>query len=123
MSWLPKDLLGSAHHINLINQPVPMLYFTQLIYLKPGQEEVFDQFEAVAIPLIPKYRGQLLFRLRPSESDFISAEVEKPYEIHFGCFDGEEDFLEFAKDEERKKFLHLKEQSIRATVLITGAKR
>ena len=42
------------------------LYFTQLIYIKEGQEATFHQFEDVAIPLISKYNGQLLLRVRPS---------------------------------------------------------
>jgi hypothetical protein len=38
------------------------VYLTQLIYIHPGQEEVFDAFEAVAVPLLTKYRGKLLLR-------------------------------------------------------------
>jgi hypothetical protein len=43
------------------------LYFTQLIYIKERQEATFHQFEDVAIPLISKYNGQLLLRVRPSQ--------------------------------------------------------
>lgn len=99
-----------------------MRYFTQLIYIKEGQEVIFDQFEAVAIPLISKYNGQLLLRIRPTENNFIEHHMEKPYEIHFGTFESEQDFQDFMKDEERKKFLHLKEQAIKATVLVIGSK-
>ncbi len=99
-----------------------MLYFTQLIYIKEGQEVVFDQFEAIAIPIISKYNGQLLLRVRPTENNFIEHLIEKPYEIHFGTFESEQDFQNFMKDEERKKFFHLKEQAIKATVLVTGSK-
>jgi uncharacterized protein (DUF1330 family) len=97
-----------------------MIYFTQLIYIHPGQEEVFDQFEAVAIPLIKKSNGRMLFRVRPDDDAYIEHHGDKPYEIHVVEFDGEEDFLNFSRDEERKKFLHLKEQSIKASVLIQG---
>jgi hypothetical protein len=31
-----------------------MIYITQLIYVKPGQEAVFDEFEKVAIPIVAK---------------------------------------------------------------------
>lgn len=44
-----------------------MIHITQLIYLVEGQEGVFDQFEAVAIPLIAKYNGRLTLRIRPNE--------------------------------------------------------
>lgn len=99
-----------------------MLYLTQLIYLKEGQEAVFDEFEAVAIPLIAKYNGSMLFRLRPSAADFIETQIERPYEIHFVSFPEEADFTAFMRDEERKKFLHLKEQSIRESWLMKGEK-
>lgn len=39
-----------------------MLYITQLIYIREGQESVFHQFEDVAIPIISKYNGRLLLR-------------------------------------------------------------
>lgn len=99
-----------------------MIYVTQMIYILPGQEKTFDQFEAVAIPLIAKYNGRMLFRLRPDDRAYIEHSIEKPYEIHFVEFDSEQDFKNFAKDEERRKFLHLKEQSIKASILFQGVK-
>lgn len=99
-----------------------MLYITQLIYLKEGQEAVFEEFESVAIPLISKYRGQLLLRLRPSQESVIESNMEVPYEVHLVEFPAETDFEAFMADEERKQFLHLKEQSIRSGVLIKGTK-
>ena len=99
-----------------------MLYFTQLIYIKDGQEEIFHQFEDVAIPLIAKYNGRLLLRIRPDDASVIEATMDKPYEIHLVEFDAEDDFKNFMQDEERKQFLHLKEQSIKAVTLIKGVK-
>jgi len=99
-----------------------MIYITQLIYIIPGQEKIFDEFEAVAIPIIAKYNGRLLFRVRPNQASFIGPQLDKPYEVHFVEFDSEQDFENFKQDEERKKFLHLKEQSIKASLLIQGIK-
>jgi hypothetical protein len=99
-----------------------MIYITQLIYITPGQEEVFNQFEDIAIPIISKYNGRLLFRVRPDEKSFIELRMDKPYEIHFVEFDSQQDFENFKLDEERKKFLHLKEKSIKASVLFQGTK-
>lgn len=99
-----------------------MIYITQLIYIKEGQEQVFDQFEDIAIPAIATYNGRLLFRVRPTDSSFIEHQIDKPYEIHLVEFDAEQDFENFKQDEERKKFLHLKEQSIKASILIQGVK-
>jgi uncharacterized protein (DUF1330 family) len=99
-----------------------MIYITQLIYIKEGQESVFHQFKDIAIPAILRYNGRLMIRVRPTEETVIEANVERPYEIHLVEFDAEEDFVNFMKDEERKQFLHLKEQSIRSVVLIKGTK-
>jgi uncharacterized protein (DUF1330 family) len=99
-----------------------MIFITQLIYIIEGQEKVFDEFESVAIPTILKYNGKLLLRVRPTESNFIENHVEKPYEIHLVEFLTQQDFENFMKDDERNKFLHLKEQSIKTSILIQGKK-
>lgn len=99
-----------------------MIYITQLIYILDGQELIFDQFESIAIPAIAKYNGRLLLRVRPTDSSYIEYLVDKPYEIHLVEFDTEQDFEKFKQDDERKKFLHLKEQSIKTAFLIKGKK-
>ena len=99
-----------------------MIYIIQLIYIKQGQEAVFDEFESVAIPIISKYNGRLLFRIRPTKETVIEGNIDSPYEIHLTEFNSEADFQNFIKDEERKHFLHLKEQSIQTAVLIRGEK-
>jgi len=99
-----------------------MIYITQLIYIKEGQEKTFHDFEDVAIPVIAKYNGKLLLRVRPPVDAFIANGIDKPYEIHLVEFDSEQDFENFMIDEERKKFLHLKEQSIKSSVLYKGVK-
>jgi uncharacterized protein (DUF1330 family) len=98
------------------------MHITQLIYIKPGQEAIFHQFEDIAIPLIAKYNGKLLLRVRPTADEIIERTIESPYEIHLVEFPSDNDFENFMKDEERKKFLHLKEQSIRSSILIRGNK-
>lgn len=99
-----------------------MIYITQLIYIKANEELVFQQFENIAIPIISKYNGQLLLRIRPEESSIIEMNIEKPYEIHIVRFNTAIDFQNFMQDEERKRFLHLKEQSIKSAALIKGQK-
>ena len=99
-----------------------MIYITQLIYIKEGEEAVFELFESYAIPIISNYNGKLLLRIRPEEQTIIENNMDVPYEIHFVAFDTEEDFQRFLKDEERKKFLHLKEKSIQTTLLLKGEK-
>lgn len=99
-----------------------MVYITQLIYIKEGQEAVFHQFEDIAIPIISNYNGQLLLRVRPDDKAVIEHQIDKPYEIHLVGFATTRDFENFMQDEDRKRFLHLKEQSIKTSVLIQGEK-
>jgi len=48
--------------------------------------------------------------------------MENPYEIHLMEFETDNDFKNFLQDEERKRFLHLKEQSIKSVILIKGTR-
>ena len=99
-----------------------MIYITQLIYIKPGMEEIFHAFESMAIPLIAKYNGRLLLRLRPAEGEIIEKSIDAPYEVHIVEFSDNADFENFMNDGERKKFLHLKEDSIQSALLIRGSR-
>jgi len=117
-----RILSAESTDADAIHEIRKMIYITQLIYLKAGQENIFDQFEAIAIPIISKYNGRLLLRVRPNERAFIEHRIERPYEIHLVEFDTEQDFENFKQDEERRKFLHLKDQSIKASTLIQGTK-
>jgi len=99
-----------------------MIFITQLVYIIDGQEEVFDQFENIAIPIIAKYNGKLLLRVRPGNDAYIQSSIESPYEIHLVEFKTEYDLANFIQDEERNKFLNLKNQSIRSAVFIKGTK-
>jgi uncharacterized protein (DUF1330 family) len=99
-----------------------MIYLTQLIYIKEGQEEIFHQFEDIAIPAISKYNGRLLIRVRPDKNSIIEDNIGNPYEIHLVEFEADQDFKNFSQDEERMKFLHLKDQSVKSVLLIKGIK-
>lgn len=98
-----------------------MIYITQLIYLKPGKEAVFEAFEAVAIPLIARYNGKLIHRVRPAASAFIDGEPDRPYEIHLVSFPAEGDLEAFGRDPGRASVLHLKEESVERIVMISGS--
>jgi len=104
------------------NRRYIMIYITQLVYIKKGKEEVFQEFEEHAIPAISKYNGKLLLRIRPQQDAIIENAIEATYEIHFVEFETEADFEYFKHDEERKKFLHLKEKSIQSALMIKGTK-
>ena len=97
-----------------------MIYITQLIYVKQGKESVFQEFENQAIPLMGKYTGKIVQRLRPSSEDFIEGEELKPYEIHIVSFESEEKFQDFLKDDARSKLTHLKEESVDSILMFKG---
>lgn len=99
-----------------------MIYLTQLIYIKEGQENVFHQFEDIAIPAISRYNGRLLVRVRPDDLSIVESHIGSPYEIHLVEFDTEQDFSNFQQDEERRKFLHLKDESVESILLVKGIK-
>ena len=97
-----------------------MIYLTQLVYVHPGKEDVFHQFEDIAIPLIAKHGGTLVLRLRPNAESVIANDGEVPHEVHIVRFENEDDLARFARDDERQRFLHLKNESIRSSLLVKG---
>lgn len=97
-----------------------MIYITQLIYLHPGMETTFEKFESAALPLVDKYNGKLLLRVRPGEGALVAGEMKLPYEIHLVSFDDEADFERFKADPSREGMLHLKNKSVRKMVLVKG---
>lgn len=99
-----------------------MIYITQLIFVKEGKEGTFLEFEDHALPLMEKYNGRIIYRLRPTKEAFISEQKELPYEIHFISFDSELDLVNFMNDDRRLAFLHLKNESITSTLLVKGEK-
>ena len=99
-----------------------MLYLTQLIFIKAGQEAKFHEFEDFAIPLMEKYNGRMIYRLRPGKESFVDAQKELPFEIHFLSFDSQTDLTNFMNDGSRLEFIHLKNESIKSTLLIKGEK-
>lgn len=97
-----------------------MLYYTQLIFIKDGQEEQFNLFESYVLPLLEKHNGTLLYRVRPTDDSVIEANMDKPYEVHLVSFPTREDFEGYAKDNDRLKYMHLKEAAIEKALLIEG---
>jgi hypothetical protein len=108
-------------HWNLVS--CCMICFTQLIYLKPGCEKVFHQFEDCVLPLLDKHRGTLLYRARPAADVIIESKIGLPYEIHLVSFESSDDFNAYMDDEDRKRHLYLKENSVEKVILVEGEMR
>jgi len=97
-----------------------MLYYTQVIFLKEGQEDAFNEFEAHVLPLLRRYNGELLYRVRPEKSAVIATTWGYPYEIHLVSFLNRADFEAYRDDKERVQYLPLKTQSVEWMLLIEG---
>ncbi len=97
-----------------------MIYYTQLIFVRAGKEDSFHTFEDHVLPLLEKYKGNLLLRLRPSVGTVIAAAGGHPYEVHIVAFATKADFEAYAGDEERQRYLSLKEDSVERVMLIEG---
>jgi uncharacterized protein (DUF1330 family) len=97
-----------------------MVYYTQLVYLKPGQADLFHQFEKGVLSLLEKHNGRMLVRWRRTDQGVIESAIGHPDEIHLLSFTSAEDFRNYVDDEMRMSVLHLKEASVERTLLIQG---
>ncbi|MBD0259846.1 MAG: DUF1330 domain-containing protein [Cytophagales bacterium] len=97
-----------------------MLYYTQLIFLREGQQAAFHDFEDRVLPLLGRHNGQLLYRVRPDRGSVIETAVEYPYEIHLVSFPTRADFEAYRDDPERTQYVTLKDRSVGKVLLIEG---
>ena len=97
-----------------------MLFYTQLIFIKEGQEALFHSFEDHVLPLLARHNGKLLYRVRPGNDQVIETTMGHPYEVHLVSFDSKEDFMAYANDEERMKYVPMKNDSVLKVMLIEG---
>lgn len=97
-----------------------MIYFTQLIFIKPGREGTFAAFEDHVLPLLARYEGRLLYRVRPAADAMLHSELGQPYEVHLVSFPGESNFQGYMNDAERQRYLDLKNDSVERVLLIQG---
>jgi hypothetical protein len=97
-----------------------MLYYTQVIFVKKGKEDQFNLFESHVLPLLKKYNGTLVYRVRPAENAVIEGTIGHPYELHVITFPAKKDFEGYCNDKERLQYMHLKEGSIEKAFLIEG---
>jgi hypothetical protein len=56
-----------------------MIFITRLIYIQKGQENIFDQFEDIAVPAISRdTNGKIVLRVKASRKAIVDASIEKP---------------------------------------------
>lgn len=97
-----------------------MIYYTQLIFIKPGCEQEFHAFEEKVLPLLKKHNGELVYRIRPDKSAFVENSQELPYEIHLVTFGSKADFADYAADPRRLEAMEMKNRSVAKIILIEG---
>jgi len=97
-----------------------MLYYTQLIFVKAGCEQVFHSFEEKVLPLLAAHNGELIYRVRPDRNNFVTAVGDLPYEIHLVTFKSKADFESYGRDPARLAFMDLKNNSVERILLIEG---
>ena len=97
-----------------------MIYYTQLIFIKPEREQEFHAFEEEVLPLLKEHNGELVYRIRPSKSAFIESSRELPYEIHLVTFSSKADFEHYKLDPKRLDFIEMKNNSVEKIILIEG---
>ncbi|MDJ1466220.1 DUF1330 domain-containing protein [Cytophagaceae bacterium DM2B3-1] len=96
------------------------LYITLLFFVKSGKENVFLEYEAAVLPILPKYNGTLHYRIRPEQTAFIKPTEVIPYEIHLVSFASATDFENYRQDSERKQHTPLFQESVEKVILIEG---
>jgi hypothetical protein len=97
-----------------------MLYYTQLIFIKPGCEEEFHAFEDKVLPLLQQHNGVLVYRIRPNADAFVVNSEPLPYEIHLVTFGSKVDFEGYKTNPQRLAFMVMKDRAVEKIVLIEG---
>jgi hypothetical protein len=97
-----------------------MIYYTQLIFIKPGCEQEFHAFEEKVLPLLKEHSWELVYRIRPAKNAFIESSSELPYEIHLVTFGSKADFERYKIDPKRLDFVEMKNNSVKKIILIEG---
>lgn len=87
------------------------------LFIHPGREVEFRQFETEAARIMKKHGGQIAHVIRPTAS---SAGEPLPYEIHIVTFPSREQFEAYRTDLELASFAALRQLAIARTDVITG---
>ncbi|PSR53781.1 DUF1330 domain-containing protein [Adhaeribacter arboris] len=94
------------------------LYLTLFLYLHEGEEATFLEYEDQVLPMLAKYKGELIYRIRPEITNFVQPSAEYPYEIHLISFSSAQDFENFRQDKERLALFPLFQKSVRKVLLL-----
>ncbi len=98
------------------------IFVTELVYVRPGREPEFLEFETQVLPLLSKHGGELLLRLRPPANAMMGGSYETPFEVHLVRFASEAHMAHYVDDPQRRRALHLKDDAVRASIVVQGSR-
>jgi uncharacterized protein (DUF1330 family) len=87
------------------------------LFIHPGREVEFRQFETEAARIMKKYGGQIAHVIRPTTS---SAVESLPHEIHVVTFPSREQFEAYRADQDLASFAALRQTAIARTDVVLG---
>ena len=93
------------------------VYMNVLIYLKPGQGEVFRAYEDGALPRLERYGGRVECMFKPER---IVGGLELPDEVHLLSFESEQGFEQYRADPRVTELGALREASVAKAIFIRG---
>ena len=77
-------------------------------------------FEDKVLPFLKKHNGELIYRVKLDKELVLETSIGNPDELHIVTFATQEDFINYKNDDERLKYLSLKEASVEKIILIEG---
>ncbi|KAA5544233.1 DUF1330 domain-containing protein [Adhaeribacter rhizoryzae] len=97
--------------------PSDRIYYTLLVYLREGQDPIYQAYENKVLPLLPKYNGRLELRLKSNKTA-----PNQPDEIHVASFPSVADFEAYRDDPERLNSAGMFQDSVAEAVLVQGVR-
>lgn len=95
------------------------IYITLLVFIREGEADRFLQYEDRVLPLLSKYNGELLYRIRPQPSNFVHPTTDdQPFEIHVLTFPNPAAFEDYRQDKERLSYFPLFQKAVRQVILL-----
>lgn len=94
-----------------------LFYIVAQLYIYPGKEAEFHEYETQALHIARKHGGELICAFTPVYAD---AGVETPTEIHVLRFFDREAFDTFKSDPEHVTIADLRSKVISKTVIVTS---
>ena len=96
---------------------MPRVYYTILIYIKPGQEATFRSYEHQALPLMARYGGRVELFLQP---DTVTGDLDRPDEIHVLSFETDDGYARYRQDPRSIELAPLRLASVDKAIFLKG---